>query len=156
MYKQRLGIFCDLFESFRSQFNTMLNSLLQEVYKKGRDGELSIKIKVSTTREQKFEKGKLCAEWEEPRISWKMERKVNPPKFDVQGRIGEQYVLEFDEVGYPVVYEVNEQMTLFKAAEQVQANRPIIINFNKKDEPEKVEDKQEDPWDDGDVPDGEE
>jgi hypothetical protein len=53
MYKQKLGINCDLFESFRSQFNTMLNSLVQEVNKKGRDGELSIKIKVSTTKEQK-------------------------------------------------------------------------------------------------------
>jgi len=113
-FKERLNIQSDVFSDFRSQFDVLLSALLQEANTTGKEGELTVKLRVDTTTARNFAKGDTVKEWTEPRLSWTLSRKVKESKFDVKSAAGEGYALTFDEDGHPIVKDApNKQLSLF-------------------------------------------
>lgn len=113
MKGQRLNLACELFDSMRDEFESMLNTLLMMADKHGKEGELILKLKVGVTTERKYEEGKVCAEWHEPDLSWNISRKLKENKVDYKGNTEGGYMLKFDADGKPYVQNVNDQMSIF-------------------------------------------
>lgn len=110
---ERLNIDSVIFDDMRDQFNVLLNALLQEANISGKEGELTLKLKVSTATERNYKKGTLVSEWTEPRFSWTVARKVKELKFDVKSSSGHGFVLSFDDEGKPIFKEApNKQLSL--------------------------------------------
>jgi hypothetical protein len=113
-HEERLTIGSEIFDDMRDQFNVLLSALLQEANISGKDGELTVKLKVGTATEREYKKGAFVKEWTEPRFTWNMSRKVKESKFDVKSSSGEGYVLIFDEAGKPTIKEApNKQISMF-------------------------------------------
>lgn len=111
--EERLTLDCEIFKSLRDETEAAINVLTYLAGKEGKEGELTLKLKVSTTTERKFRSGEVCAEWTEPRYTWNISRKVKENKHDLKGSSQSGYMLEFDEDGKPIIKEVREQISLF-------------------------------------------
>ena len=105
-FPARLNIQSDVFQDFRVQFDVLLAALLSEANTTGKDGELTVKLKVSTATERSYKEGTFVKEWTEPRLSWTLSRKVKESKYDVKSSSGHGFALEFDKDGSPVIREV--------------------------------------------------
>ena len=113
-YSESLTINSELFADLRSQFNTYLSHLLQEANVSGKEGELSLKIKVTTATEREHKNGAFVKEWTEPRFNWQITKKVKENKIDIKSCSGEGFMLEFDEDGKPMIKETpNKQISMF-------------------------------------------
>ena len=114
MYTQRLGINSEVFDDLRGQFDVLLAALLQEANVTGKEGELSVKLKVKTAIERNMSQGTFVEEWTEPRLEWTIARKVKESKYDVKSSSGRGFRLEFDSDGRPTIKESpNKQVSMF-------------------------------------------
>lgn len=110
--KLALNSECKIFEPLVKEFNVALNALVEAASKHGKEGELTLKLVVNATQEQKFNKDAVVAEWTEPIFSWDVTRKIKESKNKTSGNGGQNFILKFDEKHRPYVVEINKQMTM--------------------------------------------
>jgi hypothetical protein len=116
-FGDRLDLDSAIFQALRDEIMVSINAALMLADKEGKEGEVSIKIKVSTVTERNFKDGAVCKEWTEPRFSWAVTRKVKENKIDHKGSSVAGWELRFDEDGRPCVVEANQQASLFDEQE---------------------------------------
>lgn len=114
MYKQELTLSsnCEIFKSLADEFNAALGALVMIANKDGREGELTLKLKVKTYTERRYDKEKVVAEWTEPLFSWDVTRKVKEGTNKMSGSGGHDFMLKFDEHGKPYIVEASPQITV--------------------------------------------
>ena len=120
-----------LFKELRNEIMVSINAALMLADKEGKEGEVNIKIKVSTETVRTYEKGIVCKEWTEPRFSWNVTRKVKENKIDHKGSSVPGWELKFDEDGRPYVVEANQQSSLFDG-EKSDSKTVIHYHFGEK------------------------
>lgn len=113
MYKEKFDINSSIFASLRDQFNVMLNCLIQEANTTGKEGELTVKLKVDTATQRNYATGSVTEEWTEPRLSWTVARKIKESKFDTKSSSGTGYKLEFDIDGKPYLRDISDKQITF-------------------------------------------
>ena len=110
----RLDLDSVIFKALRDEIMVSINAALMLADKEGKEGEVTVKIKVSTETVRKYDKGVVCKEWTEPRFSWNVARKMKENKIDHKGSSVAGWELRFDEDGRPYVVEANQQASLFE------------------------------------------
>lgn len=131
----RLDLDSVIFKALRDEIMVSINAALMLADKEGKEGEVNIKIKVSTETVRKYDKGVVCKEWTEPRFSWNVARKMKENKIDHKGSSMPGYELKFNEDGRPYIVEVDQQISLFEDPKTV-----IHYHFGEKKIPEVNED----------------
>jgi len=138
-FGDRLDLDSAIFQALRDEIMVSINAALMLADKEGKEGEVSIKIKVSTVTGRNFKDGAVCKEWTEPRFSWTVTRKMKENKIDHKGSSVAGWELRFDEDGRPYVIEANQQASLFDA-EESDGKTVIHYHFGEKKAPEVSED----------------
>lgn len=110
--KLKINSECKIFEPLIDEFNAALNSLIMIANESGKEGELTVKLKVKTINEQRFDKDKLIAEWPEPIFSWDITRKIKEDKIKMSGSGGHDFMLKFDDEGKAYILEASPQITV--------------------------------------------
>jgi len=123
---ERLNLDNVLFKALRDEIEVSINAALMLSDKEGKEGEVNIKIKVDTETVRKYEEGRVCKEWTEPRFSWNVTRKIKEDKIDHRGSSDPGWELLFDEDGRPYVVEANQQASLFDKVLQFSPRDPEV------------------------------
>jgi hypothetical protein len=139
--ERRLDLDNVILRGLRNEIEVSLNAALMLADKEGKEGEVNIKIKVSTETVKKYDKGVVCKEWTEPRLSWNVSRKAKENKIDHKGSSTPGWELRFDEDGRPYVVEANQQASLFDGGD-ADAKTVIHYHFGEKKEAEVKEDAE--------------
>lgn len=104
MEKNKLSINSALFNVLKTQFDDMLQSVVKQISGSD-DAEISIKLKLA--------KDYAGDNADELQLSWDITKTIKAKKFKVSGRPQENPIINLEEDGQIVVYEVR-QLSLFE------------------------------------------
>lgn len=114
---ENLDLNCELLKPLKTSIESALNKMIMLAYASNKEGEINLKIDISTLTLVSAKDG-ITKEWTEPRINYQINKKLKEYKDTNKGFVGFNFQLELDEDSNLCVKKINEQETMFEKEEK--------------------------------------